>query len=435
MKHIAFLIFLLVPIAESACQVPLRQTTVDFVLLKDGTRLLGAVISDKRGQDLQMLLRGPWLKDNAPEFLCSIVPANAAVDEKVDSVASLLQNYVDELRAGPDPDFQIIGYLEERLIDLEEPPSPQADAIPDLVVVSIPAKLVRRKFLQNATQQNLAGLAILNGVDNVEELTKPDVTSQLQAIPANRLVRQIPGYTDPQSTTAKDNDQAASVKREFQKVLVRADRVLGTTTRLIYQAGQYIDEKNASTADLQALTAKMMMGQVQSQLQSLLSEDFSGSASKQATGVGAGLNKTLPAEAALIANRQKADVVEVSEMKIDPSTGTASVQIGLYDQLPGQNEWTLVATVTGRATSQDVSADQQQRIADDPTVKQVTQLFSGLGSGQSSITNAISVGAAVEVAQQRAKQALEDALHFGPASVAQGRTILKGSVLLPEGDE
>ena len=434
MKHVAFLIILIFFGEESLSQVPVRQTTVDLVLLNDGTRLRGAVVSDNRGQDLQMLLRGQWLGQHAPEVLRAIVPPTTDSKDG-DSVASMLKSFVDELKAQPNPDVQRIGYLEERLIDLEDPPSLQTNDVPDLVVVSIPAKLVRRKFLQNSSQQNLAGLAILNGIENVEELSKADVTSQLQAIPANRLVRQIPGYNDSRDVDPTSVDKSRTAQRELQKVLVRADRVLGTTCRLIYQAGQYVDEKKPSAGGLQALTADMMMGQLQSQLQSLLSEDFSKPAGNQTATVNSGLKKLLPAEAALIADQQQADVVEVSEMKIDVSTGSASVQIGLYDQLPGQDAWTLVATAVGRATSQDVSADQQQRIADDPTVKQVTQLFSGLGSGQSSITRAISVGAAVEVAQQRAKQALEDALQSGPAVVSRGLTILKGSIpMKPDAD-
>lgn len=49
-----------------------------------------------------------------------------------------------------------------------------------------------------------------------------------------------------------------------------------------------------------------------------------------------------------------------------------------------------------------------KEISNDPRVKQVTQLFAALGSGAGDLTQAFGVGAAVEVARNRAKSRLSN---------------------------
>lgn len=429
MKLVAFLTIVMFLVEPSFGQVPVRQRAVDLVLLRDGTRLLGAVVADKRGQNMQMLLRGSWLEQNAPDLLDRIVPDSAVEPAATKSVASLVQEFVKDLESQPDPDFERIGYLNERLIDLEVDPNPASVGTPDLVVISLPQKLIRNRLVQPSRGQNLAGIAVLNQIDQVEDLSKNDVIAKLKKIPLAKLLRQL-----PEQVSKNQASKQTSVQQEFQKLLVRTDRTLGKTIRLIYQSGQYVDEQNASAADLQALTTQMMAGQVQSQLQSLLNGEFSQPAGTQKKSSTSGLTKTLAPTAVEIAKRQQADVVEVVEMKLNVTAGSANVRLGLYHQWPDQQVWTLVAMVTGNATTRDVPADQKQRIAEDETVKQVTQLFSGLGSSGSNITNAISIGAAVEVAQNRARQALENALESDGSATLGGMTILRGVVAVPDAD-
>ena len=115
--------------------------------------------------------------------------------------------------------------------------------------------------------------------------------------------------------------------------------------------------------------------------------------------------------AARIANDEDADVVEVTSMQMNPAVGTTEVSISVYRRR-SDKRWHEVMVVAGRATAGDVTAEQRQRIEKDPQVQQVFRLFSSLGA-TSQLSNAIGVGAVVEIAQQRAKSRLNQLLLSG----------------------
>ena len=100
-------------------------------------------------------------------------------------------------------------------------------------------------------------------------------------------------------------------------------------------------------------------------------------------------------------------------MQVNPSAGKASVRIDVYYRTAGVNSWRMVVQAIGAATSSDISEAQKQRIANDPRVQQVTQLFGGLGSSNADLMNAVSIGACVQTAQARAAEKLNDTLKAG----------------------
>ena len=401
-------------------EVPMRQRVVDLVILEDGTRLLGAVTSNKRGKPVEVVVRGSWLKANAPGILDRMQDSKQDTGAS-DTVAELVRQHIESLRSKPAADQNRIGYLEERLIDLTAQPASEKDDVPDLVVLSLPAQGVRRVIVQNAATPQLALVSILNPVDDVEHIAKKDVVKQLQQIPVTQRVSQL-----PESKSGPKADESA--RRQFQSLLLKTDRVLGATCRLIRQSGEYLSETNSSAADLQALTAKMMLGQAQSQLQSLLNENFARPAGAVGRGFKLPSPPILPAAAALLAENENADVVEVTQMDLDPTGGSAEVSIAMYHKGSSTTDWNLLTVVQGRATSRDVTAEQQQKIAGDPRVKQITQLFSGLGVNGNNISSAVSIGACVEIAQQRARQALQDEMASGGGSPLAGLRIVRATL-------
>lgn len=404
-------------------EVPMRLRVVDLVILEDGTRLLGAVTSNKRGKPVEVLLRGSWLKANAPEILDRMQNSEQDIGA-TDTVAELVRQHIESLRLKPAADQNRIGYLEERLIDLTAQPASGAGGVPALVVLSLPAKAVKRVIVQNAASPQIALVSILNQVDNVEDTAKKDVVKELQQIPAAQRITQL-----PESKSGPKADESA--RRQFQRLLLKTDRVLGTTCRLIKQSGEYLSETNSSAADLQALTAKMILGQAQSQLQSLLNDNFA----RPAGAVGGGFKlpspPILPAAAALLAENENADVVEVTQMDLDPTGGSAEVSIAMYHKGSSTADWKLLTVVKGRATTRDVTPEQQQKIAGDARVQQITQLFSGLGVNGNNISSAVSIGACVEIAQQRARQALQDEMASGGGSPPVGLRIVRATLPAP----
>ena len=403
------------PTTLIAAEVPLRERAVDLLLLKDGTRLFGVLLSAERAKEVRFLVRGAWLQQNSPTLLAEIqrlavAPAPVAAEVSV-GISGLLAAHIAKLQQDPSVSAEQIGFLQEQLDRQIPAEQPVVDvAVPDAVVVRFPSSLVRRQLRQNDKVRRLAGLAILNQVDDCERLSQSDVQAELQKIPVSQLRQDLPG----EATAMSENGMAETdpAKAKLARILLNADRIFGKTCHLIFQSGQYLQDGQQSPADLQQLAGQMLQGQLQSQLQELLGEGFGppGGLSTSQKNIKQKPGDILNASAAAIADRDNADVVELIQMQMNPTAGSAVVHIDVYHRHPDDNDWKLVVQATGSATSADISEAQRQRIANDPQVQQITQLFSGLGSGVTDLTKAISIGACVETAQTRAAEKLTDAL-------------------------
>jgi hypothetical protein len=323
--------------------------------------------------------------------------------------AEQLRNHIAELQKSPNIPLERIGYLNERLLGLTAEILPNTD--PDVVIIELPDSLIRQTLTKKPAYRQLAGLGILNGVTSVESASAKDLEAELRKHDPASLIKDLP-------TEAPNNLQTVS---NLQLILLDADRVLGKTCRLINYGGQYMSEA-ATRANPTAIAAQMLSGQVQSQLQQLL-------AAETETTVGKLNNSNLapeilPAAAANIANNETADVVEVTSMDLNAAAGSGSVTIATYHRLTKQAKWNRIAVVSSTASSADITHEQRQRILEDAQVKQVAELFRGLGIGNADLGKAVSFGAVVEVAQQRAKSKLSDALQLDNAESAAGLKVL-----------
>lgn len=393
----------------SHAEVPIRQRAVDVIILQNGTRLLGASLQSEDDGNVSILLRDAWLKQNVPELYVRLIAATNDGNPGQDPVVPLLTAHIKSLEATDFQDIERIGFLRERLQILEH--DAPGELTPDIIVVDIPDKLVRRKLLQKPAIRELAGLGILNGITDVEILQQADVRAALHQIPASDLVRSLP------SASAEDVDH------RFRRLLLQTDRIFGSTCRLILQEGRYISEQDAN-ANPESLALELLTGQAQSQLNALLNPDAGVSKLKTQSKLPVP-GQSLPSSAVVIATVEQADVVEVSRMKLNAATGSATVTIDLYYRHGNNADWRFAGRVSGAATSSDISADQQQNIANDPRVKLITQLFGGLGAGAGDLRKAISVGAAVQVAQNRAKENLQVFVDSAGDAVAGRVSVLR----------
>lgn len=406
-------------ILASACvgtlqaDVSVRRRAVDMFQLQDGTRLFGVHMDSESADSVKILMRASWLRTEVPELYAASLSGRTVVPDQADSVAGQLSRHIEALRAVPQPELERIGYLQERWDGLFGK-VPVEDE-PDVVVLELPRSLVRQQLLKKSAMRDLAGLGILNDVATVETSDAADLTAELRKIPPARLIRDLPGMV-PQKN---QHEQA------FQMILLNADRVFSRTCRLIYQNGQLISEA-AATANPETLAVQMLSGQVQGQLQQLLGEEFGAAVPQAAKQPLAG--DVLPDVAARIAEQEQARVVEVSQMDLSARDGRARVSLTVYHKNPDQTQWMKVVSVTASAGSEDISAEQQQRIADDPRVRQVTRIFSGLGAGGNDLRKAISMGAVVEVAQQRARNDLDDRLVLGMQTAGTGLQVLEAKL-------
>lgn len=422
------MLLVLIPAPVQTAEVPIRRRAVDLIILKDGTRLLGAIVSDDRREGTDLLVRQQWLSDNAADVAARLQDEQLEADNTDNPVATLVRQYIEKIDGTPKGSLERIGYLQERLTNLQAVPA--GGNLAEFVLIHIPPRQVRLRLQQTSGGAGLSTAAVLNGIDNVENRSRTEVLQELRQIPQEQLLTRIPDEEQPASS-----EQQA--ERQFRRLLVATDRAFGTTTKLILLNGDYVSERG-SAAQLQMLTTKMMMNQVQTQLQDLLNEGgglpggLGGGLANQGAGKAAVVPQSLPAKAAALATAENADVVEVSEMNLNPTAGSAVVRISMYHRGTAEEGYRLATSVVGRASGADITPEQKKRIAEDSRVQQVTTMFSALGSGGTQINAALSVGAAVEVAQERARAALNQALAAGPAEAAATISVRRSELAPPE---
>ncbi len=424
MKH--FLVAMLVvhgSVTIALADASMRRRAVEVFVLEDGTRLLGVSLgaqpaSNPPKDHVRILLRAEWLKDHAPE-LYEVARLSAVEPDKADPLAELLSDHIERLENGPQPHLERIGYLKERLQGLL-PDDAANDAQPDVVVLELPESLVKQKLTKKAALRQIAGLGILNGVEIVESRQARDVEAELRQLDQSSMIKDLPSY--------KRAD--ADIEAALQRILVNADRLLGKTCHLIRHRDRYISE-SAANANPMGLATEMLSGQVQNQLQELLSANSLQALNKPKPDLAA--PPILPSTASDIADREKADVVELTAMQISSASGRATVAVAVYYRMPPQRNWQQVVSVTATANRGDITQQQQQRILQDDRIRQAATLFQSLGIADSQLADAVSIGAVVEVAQQRAKKLLTDKLTAPDHAAAAGLTVLTARIdRLPE---
>lgn len=400
---------LVVLIANATADVSIRQRAIDVVLLNDGTRLLGVVMSEQQhdletDKQVQMLLRADWLKESAVDLYAEVLASKEEAEEQGEptvTVQSLMEDHIKELQSRAEPDIHRITFLAEELNAMRPA---EDDDEPNVILLNIPEKRIRRQMLKPPASRQVAGLGILNQIESTESAKTTDLKKTLQQIPSSELIRNLPGH------------QTGDAEAALQRVLVHADRMIGKTCRLVFFNGTWLSE-SAAAENQQAMMMQMLTGGLQSQLQQLLNETagpVAGSQPKRQQ-----LPDVLPAKAETLATTEDADVVEVRTMQLNPGSGTASVGIAVYWRSDDQGPWKKIVMVNAKANPSDVSAESRQRILQDERVQEVTAMFSQLGVNSSQLNSALTMGAVVESASGKAEMSLSEQLK--PVGVASAK--------------
>lgn len=378
---------------------PMRQRAVDVFSLRDGTRLLGVSLSPPDEDSPTVLISGAWLSTQFPDLYKQVAKSPDGNAAPTDQLQRRLTQHIDQLRATEPKDIERIGFLTERLTDVKA--RPKSDDTFDLIVMKIPSSLIRRQFLQKPSNRKLGGLALLNAIPNMETQSVTAITDALREAATKSALR----MTMPESSVDSTDDQ-------FQRILVTTERTLGETCRLISHGGKYLSA-DGDAVNFQEILPLLLEGHLQSQLGGLLNQ-LSNKSQPQSV---AADNDKLPAEAAAMAKERR--VVEISQMELDAVGGTATVHLALYFRIAKSKEFRRISKAMGKAGQADVTAEKMQHIKNDPRVKEVTQLFKVLGTSANSFDKAIAVGAAVEIAQNRARQQLAQGFSLNPKSTTE----------------
>lgn len=365
-----------------------RDRVCDVAILRDGARLTGIALSDS---PVRLVVRTLRLKADASElFTNEVSPLLATqLNSPGNHVISRLRLSIEKLKIDAPDDLQQIGLLEEVVERLHS----NAEDLPEFVVVEIEPKRLRKLETPAPNRRALATLALLNQIDDFENLHWKTVAARLQSIPAEQRKRPTP------ATPVTSPDVVA------ERILAAVDVRLNKATRLIRTGTAFVAED--AKPDLATLLSSLAGDSLQKTLQELLNET-GGAAAKSPAAIHAN-EGTLPAAAIQIAEKSGHATAVVSSFEFDLAHGAASVTRQLFrTSKPGG--WKLVSSVTGASTTRDVTQEQVQKIEDDPQIKQISGLLSQLSPDGNSLKTALQMGAVVQSASSKADTAFQSAM-------------------------
>lgn len=365
-----------------------RDRVCDIAILSDGTRLNGIALGDSPAR---LVLRTVRLKSDASElFANEISPLlKKQLHSRNEPVVTALQQRIDKLKIDAPDDLQQVGLLEEVIERLK----PDEERLPEFVLVEIEPKRLKKLETLAPNRRELAMLALLNQIQDFEELHWKTVATRLQEIPAEQLKRPTPAT------------QAAPPDFIAQRILAAVDVRLNKATRLIRTGDTFVHED--AKPDMAVLMSSLLGDSLNNTLQELLDET-GGAAAKSTTATSAN-DATLPEAAIRIAEKNGNSTAVVSSFEFDLARGAASVTRQLFrNSNPGG--WKLVSTVTGASTTNDVTEEQVQKIEDDPQIKQISGLLSQLSGDGNSLKTALQMGAVVQSASSKADTAFQSAI-------------------------
>lgn len=374
-----------------------RDRVCDFAILADGTQLTGIAISESPAR---IVLRTERLKTDAADlFTGEIQPAlDNQRHQQYRKLAGILQLRIDQLRIDAPDDLQQIGCLEEVIERLNPDDDHQ---LPPWIIVEIELMRLKRLETLAPNRRELATLALLNEIDDFEEMHWKTVAARLRAIPAAQLKRPA----SPQPTVSPE---ALS-----ERILAAIDVRLNKALRLIRTGNEFVVED--AGPDMATLLSSLLGDSLNNTLQELLSDTGSGAANPSS--VRNQFSSTLSPAAIRLAETNDHATVVVSSFAFDIENGAASVTRQLFrNSMHGG--WNLVITTTDSSTTSDVTPEQVQKIEDDPQVKQISGFLSPLNPDPSALKTALQMGAVVQSALSKTDAAFQTTLQ----DILTGRT-------------
>ncbi|GAB5442225.1 MAG: hypothetical protein Fues2KO_25740 [Fuerstiella sp.] len=418
MRRILLLMIALtvLPLPPAAADTPVRRRAAELLILKDQTRLFGLIANDVPGRPLQFLVRRQWLQQEANQLLQRLkstgdaasdgVPTDGALLVNSDVAADVqwLQQYLKRLESDPDVTAEHRFYLQECLTTLTA--SDQANAETKLIALQIDRSMITRILPKPEGPRQLTWLALRTD----EPATETATPLQLQRALSKRTEYQPPftagDIPSLKQTLTQDNTESTETQSaRLQSMLFQADQRHGRTLQLIKIGNDYVSATGGQTTEqLMPLISRMLQGQIQSQLQELLQEPQPAGAGHATARLQ--LPAKLPESLQRRAATEAARVVEISGFDVQPANGTATVMMAAYHLSPVHNDWTQVASSSATAGRDQVTTEAQQQVADDPRVRQISQLFRQFGISNGQLSQATSLGAVVQAAQKKAQTGL-----------------------------
>jgi hypothetical protein len=362
-----------------------RDRVCDFAILSEGKRVTGIAINSSPAR---IVIRTDRLKAEAPElFTNEILPLVADKDRyRNQELINILQPHAEQLKSSTPVDLQQAGLMDEIIERLET----RGEHVPPWIVLEIAPKRLKRLETLPANRREFAKLALLNQINDFENLHWKTVAARLQAIPEAQLKR--PVATPPQPTPPKIL---------AERILAAIDVRLNRCTRLIQTGEHFVNEHDKP--DLATLLTMHLGNSLTSTIQELLNESGGSTSGKNVEIV------KLPEAAIQIAQENGNTTVVVSSFTFDTQRGTATVMKQLFKESTPR-QWTHIDSTITSSTTNDVTPEQIRKINEDPQVTEISELLRRLSPDPSALKTAIQMGAVVQNALSKGDAAFQASL-------------------------
>lgn len=392
----AVLISLLVsPFARAAGPaIPTSKRAVDVVLLKDNTLLLGLLWSAHPGQDVEFIVRTEWLQQNAAAYFAQAMPR-----QKANQRAALeqLHRRISEWLAKREKDSENLAFflkteqsrVEQELEDLDDAGEANGAREPDLTMLEIPTAQIRRQTKQSVDVRKVLGWAWDQRLDDPENRTASDLRDELKADGID--VKEEPTELWKRLAPRRQSDRQWATRVALVEFMYfRKPDFQGTDAFLM----------RADEAGAKVPIGELLQGQLEGQLKELLGE---------ANGATKG---PAPEEAA---KREAAQAdhrgFRVTQMLQAGGGRPGTIRGRFFAQMP-DGTWLNVWQEEFTPNGNNPNAQNEQRIANDPRVKQALDLAAALGIKPDSdqMRLALQAGAATMEGQQEVNKKFDEVL-------------------------
>ena len=378
--------------ADRACaqkrKVPIAKRSVDLVTLRAGPTLYGSILGRAADGSITLAVERDWLKKTSSEFY------EQQVDKESQESCTALVDLRDRIKKWIKQRSQkkrLVSFLqnellrvEQKLAERENRKLPRANT--QFLIVEIPAKQIRRGYVQPRQNRTLAMAAWRERLSHVESKAASDLLQELRerGIDVSKqqfdLTARFPRRPETEQHWAA---RKAVVEHHFGNSL----EFQGTGNFLLQTGG------DAKLSGIEGLLAGMLQQQLEKGLADLLGTP-AGEKDHPNTGL---------STATRTADEKQVPAVMVTRLEHRLQTQHVSVEKLFLAKMP-DGTWEIVWKHVETVDASKRRPDTEKGIAENRQVKQILDAVKtlGLDSGDNRIQTAIRFGAATMQAQQTA---------------------------------
>lgn len=388
---------LMVATAEAQVGRPVRPSArdgknlcVDVVSLRQGKSAKGLIITSQIDDLLMVVDRESFSRDQ-PALSKSAALAEKEEAQKawIDLVRRLRQELELAEQAPVLNSFyrQQLERAEAALTQLEAEPG--KDLTTRFLWLRLSARQIGGIKLATPQARQVALWAWNEMLKNVESRDQADLERQLTESKIDTA--QQPPDLSHHLAPRPQSDEEWAKRLAWTRYALNEPLDFQGTSGLFVRTGD-----TAQAPDLAPLIQKMMSSNLESLLQEL------DPTSRKSAGGELAHDWIMPITAQ--AEALKRSEFRATRLDPDPTAQSATVEIALAAKLPGKG-WQVIWSASHTTRANEISAETERLIADDPQVKSALSLLSALGAGaEAEVRKAIRFGAAT-MAAQKATQA------------------------------